>query len=109
VARSAEGIVAKAIGRVLSRHAMAVAAEHPLSFEQFRHEVQAEVGRLLEKRAERDLRRLRSAALMVSALSSVPSPEAALPHGWVDLDASKVALVLQAAGVPRPGQDPEFN
>lgn len=108
VAGPAERIVAKAVGRVLARHAMTRAAGHELPYGQFAGEVAAEVVRLLEKRAARDVRRSRAVAGMVAALTSVPE------HGFTELDPARVRLMLAAgspavAGVPRPGLDPESN
>ena len=114
VAKSAAKITAKAVGRVLARHAMTRAAGFELPFDQFACEVAAEVVRLVEKRAEKDLRRTRAVTGMVAALTSVSAPAPAAEHGFSELDPARVRLMLAAgspvaAGVPRAGADPESN
>lgn len=109
VAKAAQRIVAKAVGEVLARHAMAATAGAAPPFDQFAREVTAEVVRLMEKRAEKDLRRTRAVAGMMAALMSVRAAE---EHGFSELDPARVRLMLAVrppavAGVSRP--DPGDN
>lgn len=102
----AERIVAKAVGAVLCRHAMAGAAGCDLPFGQFAREVAEEAARVLEKRTAKESSRVRAVAAMVAALASVPG---AAERKFVDLDPAEFEVLLAAAGARRPGPDPGSN
>jgi len=114
VAGKAEKITAKAVGRVLGRHAMSTVAGYPLSFEQFACEVTAELARVLQKRAAKGARVSDAAIALAAALTSVGATAPAAAEGWAVLDPAQVRLMVAArdrvaAGGPRPGFDPECN
>jgi hypothetical protein len=98
--------MAKAVGAVLARHAMAAAAGSVPPFGQFAREVAGEAARVLERRAAKEDRRDRAVVAMVDALMSVPVPA---EHRFAALDPAEFAVMLTAAGARRPGPGPESN
>lgn len=98
--------MAKAVGAVLARHAMAGAAGSVPPFGQLAREFAEEAARVLERQVQKDARRDRAVAAMAAVLMSAP---AAGERTFTDLDPAEFAVVLAAAGARRPGPDPGSN